>query len=104
MTDGEALAKEREVTTSLTEGMKALLCRLVALRVILEDLMHGEVVSQVESQLVERLGPSVRAKLDDQLAIIRDHPRVRTPSIDWREIVESLVETGKGFDLSPPED
>lgn len=102
MTDGEALAKEREVVNSLTDGMETLLCRLVAVRVILADLLRGEVVNRIESQLVERLAPEVRAKLDDQFAIIRGHPHVTTPPVDWLELVESLVETGKGFDLSPP--
>ncbi len=103
MTDGEALAKEREVVNSLTEGMETLLCRLVAVRVILEDLLRGAVVNRLETQLVERLAPEVHARLSAQFAVIRDHPHVTTPPIDWTELVESLVETGKGFDLSPPE-
>ncbi|HEY4356265.1 MAG TPA: hypothetical protein VGN16_10995 [Acidobacteriaceae bacterium] len=104
MTDAEALVQEREIVNDLTEGMESLICRLVALRVLLEDLRPSREVNQIEKLLVDRFSLEVRAELHAQFAIIRDHPHVTTPRIDWNQIVESLVEKGKGFDLSPSDE
>lgn len=99
MNDESTLEKEREVVTRLTEGMEILLTRVVAQRVVIEDLLPAKATELLE-ELESALMPKVHEELAEMIAVFRSTHPSTSPLPDWTQMVCDLVESSR--DVPPP--